>query len=92
MHGNIIITTRNEQLSFYEKSYKVSRMSEEDAKALFVRRSRITNAEDSKLVTELVQVLSVRLYIVPIEVPDMHTGARPSCPRDCASRRVPSGQ
>lgn len=58
-HGNIIITTRNQQLGVYGKSVSVSRMSESDAKALFVRRSRINNPEDIKtneLVTELVQV------------------------------------
>lgn len=59
MHGNIIITTRNEQLSFYERSYRVSRMSEADAKALFVHRSCIANPTDVKinrLITELVEV------------------------------------
>lgn len=61
LHGNIIITTRNEQLCFYDGSCKISRMSEADAKALFVRRSCIANPEDtttSKLVTELVEVQS----------------------------------
>lgn len=60
-HGNIIITTRNEQLRFYDRSCSVSRMSEADAKALFVRRSCIANPEDiktSKLITELVEVQS----------------------------------
>lgn len=59
LHGNIIITTRNEQLRFYDRSCNISRMSEADAKALFVRRSGIANPDDintSKLVTELVEV------------------------------------
>lgn len=69
LHGNIVITTRNEQLCFYDRSCKVSRMSEADAKALFVRRSGIANPEDietSKLVTELVEVQSYSplMYVI----------------------------
>lgn len=58
-HGNIIITTRNKHLRFYNKSCEVSRMSDADAKALFVRCSGIANPEHietSKLVTEIIEV------------------------------------
>lgn len=56
LHGNIIITSRNRELLSYHKSYEVSRLSEVDAKALFAQRSCRADTNDSKLVTELMQV------------------------------------
>lgn len=58
-HGNIIITTRNKQLEIHDRSFEVSRMSEVDAKDLFVRRSRIAKsqvAETDKLITQIIKV------------------------------------
>lgn len=58
-HGNIIITTRNRQLGFYERSLEVSRMPKDDAKALFVRRSRISDPQEAtrdNLITRIVEV------------------------------------
>lgn len=63
--GALIITTRNEQLQFYRRSCKISRMSELDAKALFVHRS-LRKSEDEKtgkLITELIEVC---IYLLPI--------------------------
>lgn len=60
MHGNIVITTRNEHLQSYApgSSCKILRMSNTDAKMLYRRRS-LRDANDGRtdeLITELIEV------------------------------------
>lgn len=67
-HGNVIITTRNEQLRTPKKSCQILRMPLDDAKALFLRRSQINTPDDEEtdnLITELIEVcaLSPLVYV-----------------------------
>lgn len=75
-HGNIIITTRNRQLDVYEKSLEVSRMPKDDAKALFMRRSRISDQEATRdnLITQIVEVNTLPYLMHPMACLTMKTG------------------
>lgn len=77
-HGNIIITTRNRQLEIYDRSLEVSRMSEVDAKDLFIRRSGIANlqvAETDQLITQIIKVWVLSCLIDAIVCLTVNTGA-----------------